>query len=68
MSDDKKPVEKPAEEKPKAAAKAPLGVAAESGDPAVQDLLAQRAGAESNGDEKAVAAVDKALAELGVTV
>jgi hypothetical protein len=56
------------EEKPKAAAKAPEGSAAESRDPAVQDLLAQRSIAESNGDKKAIEDIDHKLADLGVTV
>jgi hypothetical protein len=57
-------------EQPKAAPqKAPepvLGSAAESGDPAVHQLLAARDIAERNGDADAVKAADKALAGLGV--
>jgi hypothetical protein len=57
-----------AEEKPKPAAKASLGAAGESSDPAVQSLLAHRLIAESNDDKKAIDDIDKALGELGVTV
>jgi len=57
-----------AEEKPKPAAKPPLGAAGESSDPAVQSLLAHRLIAESNGDKSAIDDIDKALGELGVTV
>lgn len=70
------------EDKPKAAPKASLVPAAESGDPDVHRLLAERQAAQSNLDDltpseddkaKAKAAreqmadVDKRLAELGVT-
>lgn len=61
-----------AEQKPaqKAAGPAPpspvLGSAAASTDPVVQNLLAHRAIAVSNGDDAAVRAVDGQLAELGV--
>jgi hypothetical protein len=65
MSDEKKSEPK-AESKP--AAKAPLGSAGESSDPAVHQLLAERQSAESNGDKKAIEAIDDKLAELGVTV
>ena len=57
-----------AEDKPKPTAKAPLGSAGESGDPAVHQLLAERSIAESNDDKKAVEDIDKALGELGVTI
>ena len=60
MADEKK------SEKP--AAKAPLGSAAESSDPAVHQLLADRQTAESNGDEKAIEVIDQKLADLGVTI
>jgi hypothetical protein len=56
-------------EQPKQAPKAPapvLGSAAESADPAVHQLLAQRDIAERNGDQDAVKAATAALAELGV--
>jgi len=43
-----------------------LGSAAESTNPVVQNLLAHRAIAVSNGDDDAVKAVDAQLAELGV--
>ena len=43
-----------------------LGSAAASTNPVVQNLLAHRAIAVSNGDEDAVKAVDGQLAELGV--
>jgi hypothetical protein len=68
MSDEKSKTEPKAEEKPKPAAKAPPGSAGESSDPAVHQLLADRQTAESNGDEKAVEDIDKALGELGVTI
>jgi len=45
---------------------APLGDAAASTDPVVQNLLAHRAIAVSNGDEDAIKAVDRQLADLGV--
>lgn len=44
-----------------------VGSAAESGDPAVQQLLAQRQTAEMNGDRDALADVDKQLVNLGFT-
>lgn len=54
----------------KAAGPAPpppvLGSAAASADPVVQNLLAHRAIAVSNGDDAAVRAVDGKLADLGV--
>jgi len=43
-----------------------LGSAAASTNPVVQNLLAHRAIAVSNGDEDAVKAVDGQLADLGV--
>jgi hypothetical protein len=57
------------QEQPKQAAKAAapvLGSAAESGDPAVHQLLAQRDIADRNGDKEAAKAATAALAELGV--
>jgi hypothetical protein len=47
-------------------ASAPLGSAAASTDPVVQNLLAHREIAVSNGDGDAVDAVNAQLAELGV--
>jgi hypothetical protein len=62
-----------AEDKPAPKAQAPpkpppaaLGDAAASTNPVVQNLLAHRAIAVSNGDEDAVKAVDAELAALGV--
>jgi hypothetical protein len=60
-----------AEEKAARPAKQPdpppvLGVAAESTDPVVHQLLAAREIADRNGDEAAVKAVDAKLAEFGV--
>lgn len=60
-----------AEQKPAAAKKEPepapaLGDAGASANPEVQQLLAHRAIAVSNGDDGAVKAVDAKLAELGV--
>jgi multidrug resistance efflux pump len=52
-------------EHPKAA-KPVLGSAAESSNPVVHQLLAQRDIAERNGDEDAVKAATAALADLGV--
>ena len=43
-----------------------LGAAGESSDPVVHQLLAERATAESNGDEAAAAALAAQLAGLGV--
>ena len=43
-----------------------LGSAAESSNPVVQNLLAHRAIAVSNGDDGAVKAIDAELASLGV--
>jgi hypothetical protein len=43
-----------------------LGTAAESGDPAVHALLAQRDIADRNGDQDAVKALTGQLADLGV--
>ncbi len=45
---------------------APLGDAGASTDPVVQNLIAHRAIAVSNGDDAAVRAIDGQLAELGV--
>ena len=42
-----------------------LGSAAESGDPAVHQVLAERETAISNGDEDAAAVLTRRLAELG---
>ncbi len=59
-----KPTEKPS---PKASPEpAPLGSAAASLDPAVQNLLAHRDIAERNGDKDAVADLTARLAALGV--
>jgi hypothetical protein len=44
-----------------------VGRASESGDPAVQQLLAQRQTAELNEDREQLDAVDKQLADLGFT-
>lgn len=44
-----------------------VGRASESGDPAVQQLLAQRQTAELNGDRDALDDVDKQLVKLGFT-
>lgn len=55
-----KPAEKPAE-KPK------LARAAESGDPAVQWLLAEQASHGSNGDTDKVAEIEQKLNDLGYT-
>ena len=49
--------------KPKATAKSPKR-AAESGDPAVHQLLAERETARLNGDKEGMKAVDKSLAEF----
>lgn len=63
---DKKPVESataaPGE---KRSAARPLARGSESGDPAVQQLLAGRYTAHQNGDAEAEAAADAALRELG---
>jgi hypothetical protein len=61
---DQKQAEQP-KQQPKAAPPA-LGDAAASTDPVVQNLLAHRAIAVSNGDEDAARAVDAQLADLGV--
>lgn len=50
----------------KAAPAPELGSAGESSDPAVHQLLAERATAESNGDTAAVKALTERLAGLGV--
>jgi len=60
--------QKQAEQQKAAPQKAPepaLGSAAESGDPAVHQLLAARDIAERNGDEEAVKALTGQLAALG---
>jgi hypothetical protein len=61
--------DKPAEAKPQAK-KEPdppvLGVAGESSDPLVQQLLAEREIVARNGDKAAVAALTEKLAALGV--
>lgn len=44
-----------------------VGRASESGDPAVQQLLAQRQTAELNGDREQLDDVDKQLVKLGFT-
>lgn len=44
-----------------------VGRASESGDPAVQQLLAQRQTAELNGDREQLADIDKQLVGLGFT-
>lgn len=65
MAEAKKSTDKPAEpvaEQPR------LGRASESGDAAVQNLLAERGIHASNGDEDKVADVDRRLAELGFKV
>ena len=67
MADQKtepKKAEQP-KQQPKAAV-APLGDAGASTNPAVQQLLAHKAIAVSNGDDAAAAAVDAQLAGLGV--
>ena len=53
------------EAKESKAAKPSLKSAAAAEDPAVHQLLAERQTATANGDKDALAAVDKALAELG---
>lgn len=62
MADAKKPADQP---EPKAAPK--LARAAESGDPAVQWLLAEQASHGSVGDTEKVAELEKRLNELGFT-
>ena len=52
-------------QQPKAAASA-LGDAAASTNPVVQNLLAHRVVAVSNGDDAAIKAIDGQLADLGV--
>ena len=67
MAEQKQPEQKAAPQKvPEKAPEPVLGSAAESGDPAVHQLLAARDIADRNGDEKAVKAAGRALAELGV--
>jgi hypothetical protein len=61
--------DKPAEAKPQAKKEpepAPLGVAGESSDPLVQQLLAEREIVARNGDKAAVDALTEKLAALGV--
>jgi hypothetical protein len=62
MAEHKAPAPKKEPEPPPA----PLGSAAASANPVVQNLLAHRQIAVSNGDDAAIAAVDAQLAELGV--
>lgn len=50
---------------PKPAPPSALAPAAESTDPAVQHLIAERASAVLNGDDAAAKAIDERLAELG---
>jgi hypothetical protein len=61
---DQKAAQRP-EKSPAPAAGPVLGSAAASTSPEVQNLLAHRAIAVSNGDDDAVKAVDAQLAELG---
>ena len=63
MAEQRQPEQKAA---PARAPEPVLGPAAESGDPAVHQLLAARDIADRNGDEKAAKAATAALAELGV--
>jgi hypothetical protein len=65
MAEQKNEPKQAEQPKPKAAP-APLGDAGASTNPVVQDLIAHRAIAVSNGDEDAVKAVDGKLADLGV--
>jgi len=66
MAETKKPDQSSSAAKEAAAApKASLAPAAESGDPAVHQLLAELDIARSNGDEGGVKAAVDALAELG---
>ena len=63
------PKREPAPEPKKAPAPAgPLGSAGASTDPAVHQLLAERAIAVSNDDKDAIDAADGKLADLGVSV
>jgi hypothetical protein len=63
---DQKKSEQKTEQQPVSSKDAtPLQPAAESSDPAVQQLLAERDIATQNGDEEAVKDIDKRLAELG---
>jgi hypothetical protein len=67
MADQKPAGHKAAASRPKKEPEPPaLGDAAASTNPVVQNLLAHRQIAVSNGDEAAIAAVDGQLAELGV--
>ena len=61
---DQKAAERP--QPKKEPAQAPLGDAGASTDPVVQNLIAHRAIAVSNGDDDAIRAIDGQLAELGV--
>ena len=63
---DQKAAERPQPKKEPEPAPAVLGDAAASADPVVQNLLAHRAIAVSNGDEDAVKAIGGQLADLGV--
>ncbi len=66
MADQKLAERAPAPKKEPAPEPVVLGDAAASTNPVVQQLLAHREIAVSNGDEDAIAAVDGQLAELGV--
>ena len=63
---EQKAAERPQPKKEPEPPPAVLGDAGASADPAVQNLLAHRAIAVSNGDDDAVNAVDAQLADLGV--
>jgi hypothetical protein len=68
MADKHVAPEKEKSEAPKVTAPAVTKVpAAESSDPQVQKLLADRQTAVANGDDDAVKAVDKQLSDLGVS-
>jgi hypothetical protein len=60
-----KPGNKPAEPKASTAPQSEVSRASESGDPAVQQLLAQRQAAAMNEDEELLADIDKQLVDLG---
>jgi hypothetical protein len=62
-----KPERKAAELKVSTAPPSEAGRASESGDPAVQQLLAQRQTAELNNDSEQLDDVDKQLVNLGFT-